>query len=170
MAGTCRALTGTPPVPDSGHGRYADRYATSTHRASTGTPQVPQGQVTSTPRRAGEGQAPGTPFPIVQPGCTSAQLAHPAASIHDVQPPYGVRRVELFPLRRPGPQWHRPVRCLYLLVLFRYLLVPQHLMGCLVQHLLLSHLPWSAAILPHWSVNPTLPVLIRVWVLWQPPL
>ena len=96
-AGTRRASTGTPPVPDSGHGRYADRYATGTRRASTGTPPVPQGQVTSTPRRAGEGQAPGTPFPIDQPGCSSVQLAHPAASIHDVQPPYGVRRVELFP-------------------------------------------------------------------------
>ena len=80
--------------------RYADRYATGTRRASTGTPPVPEGQVTSTPRRAGEGQAPGTPFLAIRPRCSSAQLAHPAALLYDVQPPYGVRRVALFP---PAP-------------------------------------------------------------------
>ena len=79
MTGT---LTSTPPV--------LDRY-------STGTPPVPEGQVTSTAHRAWEGQAQGTAFSVSRPQCSSVQLAHPAASIYDVQPPYWVRRVELFP-------------------------------------------------------------------------
>ena len=36
-AGTRRASTGTPPVPDSGHGRYADRYPSCIDQYPAGT-------------------------------------------------------------------------------------------------------------------------------------
>ena len=58
--------------------------------------------MTSTPLHVWEGQAQGTPFPVSRPRCSSAQLAHHAAPLHDVQPPYGVRRVELFPPASTG--------------------------------------------------------------------
>ena len=147
-AGTRRYSSGAGPVPDSSHDQYADRYATGTRHASTGTPSVPGHQVTSTPCRAWEGQAQGTPFSVPRPRCSNAQLAHHAASLHDVQPPYGVRQVELFPPPSTGtlkvPAGTLPIpACTFQVPTGTA--APYGLYGTAPP---VFHLPWSAATLP----------------------